>query len=191
MNKRGFTLIELLVVISIIGILSGIIIAGLNGSRVSARDARRVADIKNIQLALAVYYSDQGHYPCRLNDAGIATSGCTPSFEGTYMATIPTGPTAGETYSYTGFIQSNIAGSACTTNGGVRWYQLGASLENKSNSVLAQDDTYPMASGVATINSLQYVECAGQVSPFHPESDACAAGSDAVAQDGCYNVGPS
>jgi type II secretion system protein G len=62
-NKRGFTLIELLVVIAIIGLLSSVVITSLNSARVRARDAQRIADLHQIQLALELYYADKGFYP--------------------------------------------------------------------------------------------------------------------------------
>lgn len=62
-NKKAFTLIELLVVIAIIGLLSTISIIALNKARAKARDARRVADIKNIQTAMEMYYNVHGYYP--------------------------------------------------------------------------------------------------------------------------------
>lgn len=62
-NKRGFTLIELLVVITIIGILSSIVLFSLDSARVKARDARRLADIRQVALALEFYIDRYRHYP--------------------------------------------------------------------------------------------------------------------------------
>ena len=60
----GFTLIELLVVIAIIGVLASIVLASLNSARKKSRDARRITDIKQIQLALELYFDAQGStYP--------------------------------------------------------------------------------------------------------------------------------
>ncbi len=62
-NQQGFTLIELLVVIAIIGMLSSVVLASMNSARVKARDARRLADMKQIQTALELYNSDYNRYP--------------------------------------------------------------------------------------------------------------------------------
>ena len=62
-TQKGFTLIELLVVIAIIGILSSVVLASLNSARESSRDARRVGDIKQMQLALEMYYDSNNQYP--------------------------------------------------------------------------------------------------------------------------------
>lgn len=62
-NKQGFTLIELLVVIAIIGLLSTLSIVALNQARARSRDARRLADVKQIQTALEMYYNDNYAYP--------------------------------------------------------------------------------------------------------------------------------
>lgn len=63
-NKtKGFTLIELLVVIAIIALLASIVLVSLKTARAKARDSRRLADIKQIQLALEMYYDDNGEYP--------------------------------------------------------------------------------------------------------------------------------
>lgn len=76
-NKKAFTLIELLVVIAIIGILATVVIASLSSARVKARDARRLADIKTIQTALAMYYMENGSYPVSTNWGGPGPSGNT------------------------------------------------------------------------------------------------------------------
>jgi prepilin-type N-terminal cleavage/methylation domain-containing protein len=62
-KNEGFTLVELLVVIAIIGLLSTLSIVALNNARMKARDAVRVAAVKQIQTAFELYYNDAGKYP--------------------------------------------------------------------------------------------------------------------------------
>lgn len=62
-KKNGFTLIEVLVVIGIIGVLASIILVALNGGKVKARDARREADLKNIQQAIDLFTRETGMPP--------------------------------------------------------------------------------------------------------------------------------
>ena len=61
-SKAGFTLIELLVVVAIIGLLSSVVLVSLNSARAKARDARRTSDLRNVQLALEMYYDKYGTY---------------------------------------------------------------------------------------------------------------------------------
>ncbi len=61
-TKKGFTLVELLMVIAIIGILSAIGLTALTGARGKARDARRVADIRQYTLAFQAYFDSQNTY---------------------------------------------------------------------------------------------------------------------------------
>lgn len=99
-NNKGFTLIELLVVIAIIGLLSTLAVVALNSARQKSRDAKRVADIKQMQTALELYFADQNNYPTaatavELGDAGhkaLCSSGAwTASCAGgtTYMGLVP------------------------------------------------------------------------------------------------------
>ncbi|MCX6792970.1 MAG: prepilin-type N-terminal cleavage/methylation domain-containing protein [Candidatus Falkowbacteria bacterium] len=89
-KKSGFTLIELLVVIAIIGVLSTMAIIALGNARTKARDAKRVADIKQISTALELYYSDNNSYPTIITPGNSLTS---PDGTKTYMSKIPTNPT--------------------------------------------------------------------------------------------------
>jgi prepilin-type N-terminal cleavage/methylation domain-containing protein len=63
MKRTAFTLVELLVVIAIIGLLSTIAVVALNGARLNSRDTKRIADLKQIRLALSLYYDANGYYP--------------------------------------------------------------------------------------------------------------------------------
>src|SRR3989339_70822 len=80
-NNKGFTLIELLVVIAIIGLLATMAVASLKNPQSKSRDARRVADIKQIRTALELYLDSNASslYPVRSGSAltlGGTGSGC-------------------------------------------------------------------------------------------------------------------
>ena len=102
-KNRGFTLIELLVVIAIIGILAAVVLVSLNSARAKSRDARRLADVRQVMTALELYYNDNGGYPDATAGAPTPTGG-SPAFN-TYLASYPTVPTpgcaGGNAYTYT------------------------------------------------------------------------------------------
>lgn len=100
-RRRGFTVVELIVVVAMIGLLSAIIYPNISGSRGKGRDAQRVSDLGQIQLALSLYYDRCGQYPSSL--VTTANTGCPTGITlGSYMTTIPTPPAgAGQTsYDY-------------------------------------------------------------------------------------------
>lgn len=61
--QKGYTIIELLIVTFIIALLVALIAVALQGNLTKARDAKRLADLVQIQKALALYYDVNGQYP--------------------------------------------------------------------------------------------------------------------------------
>ncbi len=104
-KSQGFTLIELLVVIAIIGLLSSIALVSLNSARKKARNAKRVSDLRQIQSALELYYSDNNSYPnpgfaWRSECAGWGSytpGGVIPGLVPTYLASFPSDPRMNKT----------------------------------------------------------------------------------------------
>jgi prepilin-type N-terminal cleavage/methylation domain-containing protein len=88
-GRKGFTLIELLVVIGIIGLLTTLSVVAFTNSRIKARNARRVADIKQVQTALEMYYNDNNAYPASLDFSG---TGSLATGTKSYMAILPSNP---------------------------------------------------------------------------------------------------
>ena len=192
-KKQGFTLIELLVVIAIIGILVAIIVPNLSNAKAAARDARRISDIKNIQLSLALYYNDNQHYPCTLGSGSIGT--CVPDFYPTYMATVPTDPSTGNAYIYTSqsasIPYSSYPGSklSCATTRTVTYYHLGAIMETSSfvgkddNKTIAQQTTTGINGVCSQISDPQVI--------FNGQAPNCVGSDSSTASpDNCFDVVP-
>lgn len=126
--KRGFTLIELLVVIAIIGILASIVLASLNSARRKSRDARRIADVKQLQLALELFFDGQSPNRYPTDAEGLAAlSGATSCGTQACIPTVPTPPTGGGQTAY-GYDQLSDTS-----------YVLGGNLEETTNPALTSD----------------------------------------------------
>lgn len=159
-TTKGFTLIELLVVIAIIGILSSVVLASLNTARLKSRDTRRLADIKQIQLALQLYFDANGAYPATL--APLAP---------TYIAAVPTDPVGQTAYIYAALDTNSVVGT-CES------YHIGAIMEEASNQAL--DGDIDAASGTV---------CTGGGTDFHGDNADCAGTTDEN-NDLCYDQTP-
>ena len=163
MYKRGFTLIELLVVIAIIALLSSIIVAALGPAKQSGRDAKRIADVKNIQIALALYYNDYLKYPPTLT-----------TLIPIYLSNLPKDPDSNHSYMYAALTTTNPP----SCNQAYR-YHLGAILEQSSNLALGEDaDLIYNANG--------YQACSGSNSDIHGQSPDC--GVSGGSPELCYDV---
>jgi prepilin-type N-terminal cleavage/methylation domain-containing protein len=183
MPKRGFTLIELLVVIAIIGILAGIIVPNLNSAKQSGRDAKRISDLKNIQLALALYYGDQisPHYPLTLND--LVTGG--------YLSSTALVDPSGNNYVYSALTSKTGPSSQnCINPNVIIYYHLGAKLDgsNTDGSGLLSD-----ANGDADWPAPSTTACNGSSPSFAGRTVGCVGVPNASQGDSetCYDVVPN
>ena len=90
-GRRAFTLIELLVVISIIGVLMGLILSGVQRFRVAGKRAQAVVEINQLSAACDTFKNEYGFYPPN------SFSGATPADQALVKRMYPHGTGAGFT----------------------------------------------------------------------------------------------
>lgn len=62
-KNRGFTVLELLIVIAIIGILTSVIMALVNNTKIKAENVKATLEIKNIRNAITMLENDTSKWP--------------------------------------------------------------------------------------------------------------------------------
>lgn len=190
-SKKGFTLIELLVVIAIIGILSSVVLASLSTARQKSRDAKRISDLGQVQLALELYFDRYQSYPS--STPSICAGACTGTASGATgndaaivglahanqaflpKTPVPAGGANGAVayyyYGLTSALADCTGAAACTT------YALGANLERSDNTVLQSDADQATALPAAMLFNGTVANCG-------------TAANTAAATDQCYDIKP-
>ena len=142
-NKSGFTLIELLVVIAIIGVLAAVVLVSLNTARQRGRDAKRLADLDAVRLALEVYADQNGNvYPDDAGSPGLAPDNASfvtiadALVMQQLLSATPSDPVTGRVY----VAQNNAAMNATS-------YLLGADLETTQSACDSDYDNADFAAG--------------------------------------------
>jgi hypothetical protein len=176
------------------------------GAKQKARDSKRVADLKTIQLALSLYYNDNLMYPKNIYSTGTVAPdlGLAP----TYLASVPKDPNAigsencssgtgqnglASCYHYSAY-QAAGGNGICNSSNPPVIYHLGAGIEELANPALLQDqdandDLEPVPYSTA------YVPCSSAPTKFNGNAITGAlrcAGADAAASatDSCYDLTP-
>ena len=180
-KNRGFTLIELLVVIAIIGVLASVVLASLNTARRKARDARRITDLKQIELALQLYFDGTGVGEFPLGNTTCDTTddnGLRVLVTDGYIPALVRDPSAQTTcYRYA----SGAIDGLRTT------YHAAVVLEDASNPALTGDKDCS-SDGVATPNCNASATWVGATSNGNDSADCVAA--TVVGTDQCYDSVP-
>jgi prepilin-type N-terminal cleavage/methylation domain-containing protein len=103
-RQAGFTIIEMLIVVTILAMLAGILVPVLQEGQQTARDSRRMADLRSVQSALADYYREFGSYPntsgawqgdaTDVGGLGYAATGYIPGLVPNHLTALPRDPDA-------------------------------------------------------------------------------------------------
>jgi prepilin-type N-terminal cleavage/methylation domain-containing protein len=165
-NTKGFTIIELLAVAAIIAILATVVITSLADARAKGRDAKRISDIKNIELALKLYSVDNGStYP--------AYNQLEAELVPNYLPAMPRDPLyPNREYLY------NTTGQF----GSVSGFNLGAVLETNHSALMDDATVGTAAHGSPAFHG----NSVGGGSPFRCSTDDAGAAPDNGER--CYNV---
>lgn len=154
-HKRGFSLVELLVVIAIIGVLATMVLAVLGNSRKTARDTKRINDLRQLRTALDAYYLKKGNFPCNTGAQYMnSQSHCLSLIVPKYIPELPLDPVYGPNGSTDSNFQDYIYYSNSSQN-----YYFASQFEDidsvpvthqntNSSNRCSEDSSLPVPSGI-------------------------------------------
>ena len=199
-TKKGFTLIELLVVIAIIGILSSVVLASLSTARQKSRDAKRISDLGQIQLALELFFDANQSYPRTAHVASTATmeGGVIALTNAGFLPQTPVPPAGGSAkYFYRGRDSAAnppvladeclvVATETCTS------YLLAVTLERTDSTVLTSDaDIDASAFGAHVAGAIVADNGGGSIRGLGVGCGAAANGTPQPnGTETCYDISP-
>ncbi len=167
LSKQAFTLIELLVVIAIIGILSALIVVGMNGAVSSANMAKAKVFSTSLRDALLANLVSEWKFDgSGVADGGAATTAYTQdTWSGGNNCTIGGSPLV-----YSG---SNCTNGSCLQFDGIDDYV-----------ALGTNSSLSMGTGDATVSS--WVKFDNATAPWSETLFACGAGGAGTGKDGYW-----
>lgn len=163
-KQKGFTLIELLVVVSIIGVLATIVISSLGEAKKKVNDSARIQTLKQMEIALELYYLDNDEYP-RANYAwGVNNSGANYQNTAAQNFIMDISP-----------YLKDVDVNEVFLGGGIRWgsfyYKSVAANNYQTYGAMIKTDSRPRASETdggyfPSITTLQYSQSEGHNDSF-------------------------
>lgn len=153
MKSKGFTLIELMVVISIVGMLSSVVLVNVNQARAKGRDAARIQQVGQLDMAIKSYVLDKNSSPlCQAQSSGTVTrtaaSACfAVSSGGTSEQSNNWSLLAGQINPYISNIPNDVCSGGCAANnGGITGYTYSGPLALQYACQVANDgDACPLS----------------------------------------------
>ncbi|MHB9036217.1 MAG: type II secretion system protein [Armatimonadota bacterium] len=114
-GRRGFTLVELLVVVVVLAVLAAIVLPKFMDSGKRSKESAQKSDLKIIQNAVQLFYTDTSNYPATLDDLTQADGTTVKVFNGTadvalatasdyhgpYLQEVPNDPVKNVAFTYT------------------------------------------------------------------------------------------
>lgn len=155
-KARGFTLLELIIITAIIVLLSLVAIVTLASSQRKSRDAKRLADLKELQQAVQYYHSEYTTFPITTNTTNETWAALGGSIQN-YITNLPIDPKNDDGRGYVYSYGTNDVGDE---------YVLGAQLEDTNHTALNGDDdnTYTFTNaGWANLDLVESDDVANEV----------------------------